>query len=57
MLQICRGLMPNDKTSYKMTNLINESQVLPLFLKTNFLFIVNEYIEDITLEMKVEINI
>ena len=25
MLQICRGLMPNDKDSYKMTNLISSS--------------------------------
>ena len=27
MLQICRGLMPNDKTSYKMTNLISASSI------------------------------
>jgi len=27
MLQICRGLMPNDKTNYKMTNLISSSSL------------------------------
>ena len=42
MLQICRGLMPNDKDSYKMTNLISSSTLNEHFITFGRLLFTDE---------------